>query len=490
MLKIFSNFIPISDFLNGMNDSPESEDFYRNGNDDLKYKSISLFNDHPANDHQLSLNDINILMIMEPNQLFNLHNYALQEGYKYDVILTWGQEILDKYPNAVFHPMGVSWLDKEYINNIDQLEKIYEVSFLCGAKQMIEGHHLRHRLHKRGDEITIPKQWHYTLEDYTYNNGNHTIVQYEGQTPGSEKKKLWNSMFSICVENSSNRSYHTEKIIDAFLSKTVPVYWGCPNLEELGYDPDGFIYCENEDEIIEAVNKLTPEDYYNRKEAINHNYETAKYYADLMGRTREILTQICELNQLPDDQFASQEGEDRWIVNNLKLPEKGTFLDIGACYPIIISNTYHFEKYKGWNGLAIEPDPTYYKLFSEGRNCITENVAIHPTEKEMWYKPLNNLVTEPDQDSIKVKCARLDELLEKHNITKIDLISIDVEGFEDQVWSSFDYKKYSPEVMIVEHTEMGQYDDSFTKQLLQDPDYEVVHATPLNFIIAKKGLRK
>jgi len=473
-----------------MNDTPESDDFYRNGNNDLKYKSISLFNDHPANDHQLSLNDINILMIMEPNQLFNLHNYAMQEGYKYDAILTWGQEILDNCSNAVYHPFGISWLDKEYINNVDTIEKKFEVSFLCGAKQKIEGHHLRHRLYKRENEITIPKQWHYTLKDYQFNEGNHTIVQYEGQTPGSEKKKLWNSMFSICIENSSNKSYHTEKIIDAFLSKTVPVYWGCPNLEELGYDPEGFIYCKNENEIIEAVNKLTPEDYHNRKKAIEHNFEQAKYYANLAGRTRDILTQIIELNNLSDDQFASQEGEDKWIVNNLKLPEKGTFLDIGACYPIIISNTYHFEKYKGWNGLAIEPDPTYYKMFSEGRNCITENVAIHPTEKEMWYKPLNNLVNEPDQDSIKVKCARLDELLEKHNITKIDLISIDVEGFEEQVWSSFDYKKYSPEIMIVEHTEMGQYDDSFTKQLLSDPDYEVVHATPLNFVIAKKGLKK
>ena len=67
---------------------------------------------------------------------------------------------------------------------------------------------------------------------------------------------------------------------------------------------------------------------------------------------------------------------------------------------------------------------------------------------------------------------------------------IDVEGFENEVWSSFNYKKYSPEVMIVEHTEMGQYDDNFTKQLLQDLNYEIVHATPLNFIIAKKGLRK
>ena len=89
-----------------------------------------------------------------------------------------------------------------------------------------------------------------------------------------------------------------------------------------------------------------------------------------------------------------------------------------------------------------------------------------------------------------LEMLNLKRLLEKHNITKIDLISIDVEGFEEEVWSSFDYKKYSPEIMIVEHTEMGQYNDGFAKKLLQDPDYELVHVTPLNFIIAKKGLKK
>jgi len=259
MLKIFSNFIPSADFLNGMNDTPEKKDFYLYGNDDLKYKSISLFNDYMANDHQLSLNDINVLMIMEPNQLFNLHNYALQNYNQFDAILTWGQEILDNCPNAVFHPMGISWLDKEYVDNVDNIQKRFEIAFLCGGKQHIEGHHLRHRLHKREDEITIPKQWHYTLPDYDYNEGNHTVTDMYG------KKVLWESMFTIVIENSSNRNYHTEKIIDAFLSKTFPIYWGCPNLEELGYNPDGFIYCKDENEIIDNVNKLTPEFYNERK---------------------------------------------------------------------------------------------------------------------------------------------------------------------------------------------------------------------------------
>jgi len=485
MFKLWSNFIPATDFFNGMNDTPEYGDFYFVGNEDLKYKSISVFNDHPPHiPHHITVNKLNILMIMEPNQLFGLHDWAIQNAHNFDLVLGWGEEMLEKIPNMALLPFGISWLDKEYVDSVDTRMKNFEVSFLCGGKKRIEGHFLRHRLYERGEEIQIPKKWFYTLPDYDFNEGNHTVGDMHG------KKVVWNeSMYSICIENSSNKNYHTEKIIDAFLSKTVPIYWGCPNLEELGYDPRGFIYCNNEDEIIQAVNALTPEDYESRREAIEHNYEVAKYYGNFFNRFRNFLTELCEANKIPDDEFASQEGEDKWIVNNLNLPEKGVFLDIGACYPVIISNTYHFEKYLGWTGLAIEPDPVYYKEFAANRSCITENVAILPDVTEMWFKSRNHLILEGEGD-FKVKCARLDDLLNKHNVTKIDLISIDVEGFEEQVWSTFNYKKYDPEVMIVEHTEMGAFNDAFAKNLLKDLDYEVVHATPLNYIIAKKGLRK
>jgi hypothetical protein len=312
MLKIYSNFIDSKSFENVITD-------------DLKNKPITIFNDYPNVDsNQLSFNPHNILMVMEPNQLFGIHDWAIQNAHLFSIILTWGQDILDKCPNAVFFPFGISWLDKEYVDNIDKLEKKFEVSFLCGGKQRIEGHHLRHRLHKREEEITIPKQWYYTLPDYDYNEGNHTIIKYEDKCPGHEKKRLWNSMFSICVENSSNRGYHTEKIIDAFLSKTVPIYWGCPNLEELGYDPNGFIHCNDENEIIKATNKLTSEDYFNRKEAINHNYELAKYYANLFERFKDAINEIVEINNIKDRVLSTKTLFKKYKGNYNILLETGT----------------------------------------------------------------------------------------------------------------------------------------------------------------------
>jgi FkbM family methyltransferase len=488
MFKMYVNFMNASDFFRGMTET--GDDFYLDGPNKIKHKPISVFCDIIPTEYQLTYNPYNILMIMEPNQLFGLHDWAIKNHEKFSCILTWGEKILTQCPNAYFFPFGISWLDEPYIKNVDSIKKKFEVSFLCGGKKLIEGHHLRHRLHSRENEIHIPKQWYYTLDDYKLNNGQHTIVQYEGQPPGSEKKKLWTSMFSICIENSSNKGYHTEKIIDAFLSKTIPIYWGCTNLEELGYNMKGIIYCKDENEIIQATNKLTEADYYNNIDAINQNYEKAKYYAAIFTRAKDKFIEIIDANQIEDSTYNSQEMEDRWIDENLVLPDKGFFLDIGACYPKIISNTEFFETTKGWNGIAIEPDPIYFSKLKEFRKCILKNVAIHPTETKMWFSPRSNLEPNKKDNSIEVTCQRLDSILEEHNIKEIDLISIDIEGFESVAWSSFDYKKYNPKVIITEHTEMGKYNDSFTKQILRDSDYALAYTSPLNHIIVKKDVKR
>lgn len=282
MFKVFSNFIPDSQIVQAIEKSKI-----------LPSKDITLFNDYPNIDNNnLNLNPINICMAMEPNQLFSIHDWVVQNGGYFNIIIAWGEDILNAHQTAILFPFGISWLDQEYVESVDSREKKFEVSFLCGAKKMIEGHKLRHRLYSREDEIIIPKFWNYTLPDYDFNNGHHTVTDMYG------KKVLWNSMYSICIENSSNKNYHTEKIIDAFLSKTVPVYWGCPNLEELGYDPRGFIYCKDENEIIQAVNSLSESDYESRREAIEYNYEVAKHYGDFFGRLTSLLEEIVTINGL------------------------------------------------------------------------------------------------------------------------------------------------------------------------------------------------
>lgn len=41
-----------------------------------------------------------------------------------------------------------------------------------------------------------------------------------------------NYKFMICFENTSQPNYLTEKLINAYTSGTIPIYWGCPNISE------------------------------------------------------------------------------------------------------------------------------------------------------------------------------------------------------------------------------------------------------------------
>jgi len=71
--------------------------------------------------------------------------------------------------------------------------------------------------------------------------------------------------FSICMENSREEHYITEKIINGFKAGTVPIYWGSPNVTkyfnqgrflELKSDSDADI-----DEIIHTITSITDDEY-------------------------------------------------------------------------------------------------------------------------------------------------------------------------------------------------------------------------------------
>jgi hypothetical protein len=104
-------------------------------------------------------------------------------------------------------------------------------------------------------------------------------------------------MFHIAVENSQNKNYFTEKIVDAFLTKTLPIYWGCPNIGEY-FDDRGIITFNNENELVDIINSLTEEDYSNRKEYIEKNAITALYYAEYFMRCKDLIKEIIIINNI------------------------------------------------------------------------------------------------------------------------------------------------------------------------------------------------
>lgn len=59
--------------------------------------------------------------------------------------------------------------------------------------------------------------------------------------------------FMICFENTSKPFYLTEKLHNAYLGGTIPIYWGCPN-SQTWLNPKSFLYLEDESE--EAMDRL------------------------------------------------------------------------------------------------------------------------------------------------------------------------------------------------------------------------------------------
>jgi len=245
---------------------------------EFKDKPISIFNDYTPTLEELSINPINILVIMEPNQLFGLHDWAIHNSHLFSLILTWSEDVL-KCSNAYPFYFGTTFLhSKDKYKELAQKEKQLEVSFLCGVKNQIEGQQLRQRIFQKGNEINILKKWFYTVD-------------------GPKDICFENSMFHIAVENSQNKNYFTEKIVDCFLTKTIPIYWGCPNIDEF-FHGEGIITFKDENELVEILNSLEQEDYEIRKKFIESNYELAIGWAEYFTRFKNTLQEITSTNNL------------------------------------------------------------------------------------------------------------------------------------------------------------------------------------------------
>jgi hypothetical protein len=297
MLKIFSNFR-----------NPDTDPLFGYIREKYSSKPITIFYEKfPSSKEELEINPYNFLILLEPNEFFGLHSAAITNQHLFTGIISWSDLIHQNCFNAIKFNFNGRVLDKDFCNEIENIEKIFEVSFLCGDKNLVEGHKLRHKVYELESQIQMPKKWYYVLEDYDLTTN--TRPGYSDYTKdlshipkgvdiiGYGKRVLFReSMFNVVIENVKHTNWYN-KIGDNFLSKTVPIYWGCPNIEDFGYDKRGIIMFEDEKELLTILNSLTSEKYNKMKPYIDYNYEVAKL-DDLEDRISEVFDQFIQLNHL------------------------------------------------------------------------------------------------------------------------------------------------------------------------------------------------
>lgn len=175
------------------------------------------------------------------------------------------------------------------------------------------------------------------------------------------------------------------------------------------------------------------------------------------------------------DQFRSQHGEDSWLCNHwseLGLPEFGFFVEFGAGDGELLSNTYWLEHSRGWHGLLCEPHPDSFSKIVNRPHSIIEPVAIGAagtatlgcTKDAYLSGTLRTADAERDvvraQSFIEVPSVPLDEILDRHGISGINVISIDTEGTELEAWRTLDLSRRRPNVAIIEVITWGLSDQS------------------------------
>lgn len=161
------------------------------------------------------------------------------------------------------------------------------------------------------------------------------------------------------------------------------------------------------------------------------------------------------------DSYA-QANQDRVILD--LVGESGFFIDLASNDALELTNTLVLERYPGWNGLCIEPNPVYWYGLSH-RKCTVVGALVGDKFEQVEVKfrgvyggilkhmneRLANFKKEPDADKEKRYTAILKDVLKRYNVPKvIDYLSLDIEGAEFLVMQHFPFEEYEIKVMTVE----------------------------------------
>ncbi|MBP5361909.1 MAG: hypothetical protein J6Y71_02610 [Ruminococcus sp.] len=199
-----------------------------------------------------------MLLLIEPRSI-QPENYLLAMDHynRFRYIFTHDSQLLRFAPNAlpIFY-----WRDYELKDEF----KRKDISMICGTKRMCPIHRERMKIADViEDQVDI-------LGDY---KGERCTID----EAYSEYK------FAVVIENYLDDWWFTEKILNAFSHKTVPIYYGARYIGAF-FDEKGIIRVRKLWDIPKIIDILyesgLEKEYYSRSNAIMNNYQAVQKYRD------------------------------------------------------------------------------------------------------------------------------------------------------------------------------------------------------------------
>ena len=145
----------------------------------------------------------------------------------------------------------------------------------------------------------------------------------------------------------------------------------------------------------------------------------------------------------------------------------GFYIECGANDGITQSNTYKLETDKNWKGILIEPSEIKINQCKNNRNdkniflncaLVSDDYHNEFIEGDFNYSDngqslmasINGERRENASNLINVRAKTLASILDEFKIKKIDLFSLDVEGYELNVLNGLDLNRYKPINILIE----------------------------------------
>ena len=199
-----------------------------------------------------------VAWLLEPRSINpGMYSWIEENNNLYDFVLTFDQKLINKGQNYLYYPHGRCWIHN--YEGIDDKTKF--CSIFASDKAMTLGHRLRHMI----------------IDRYRSTDKMDCYGKYSGNVLEKKEDGLNPYRFSVTIENAIVRGYWTEKLLDAFATKSIPIYYGDKFSVNKFFNEDGIIYF---DEIME---KIQGDDngvsfYEERLDAIEENFKKVEEF--------------------------------------------------------------------------------------------------------------------------------------------------------------------------------------------------------------------
>jgi FkbM family methyltransferase len=181
----------------------------------------------------------------------------------------------------------------------------------------------------------------------------------------------------------------------------------------------------------------------------------------------------------------------------------GAYVDLGCAHPVNHSLTA-FVRDLGWRGLAVDGNPDHafdWQQAGFGDHFIPAILSDQPRARFAIHENAltSRISPSPETDHrerwgiariIEQQTVPLNDLLELAHIGEIDLLTVDLEGYEAAVLRTLDFEKHRPRYIIAEYVAASEDPDPEACNFLLSLGYEVLHMTASNLIYRRKEVNR